>query len=319
VHIIVTGGAGFIGSNFISYLSKYHSSEIHKISVIDKITYAGKWRNIPAMQSGLVETFELDINEISKLSDLVEQADYIVNFAAESHVDRSIDSDKIFIESNILGVHSILRTILKVNPSIRFLQVSTDEVYGSINTGSWSEDSPLEPNSPYAASKASADLLVRSYFKTHGLDVVTTRCSNNYGPNQLTEKFIPKIITNALMGIQIPVYGSGQNIRDWIFVEDHCKAIYKCLVKGSAGDVYNISGNNEINNLDIVLRIRSIMDFDPSLLVFVPDRKGHDFRYSLTGEKIASELGFNPEVNFMQGLTNTIDWYESNTWFWENE
>lgn len=312
--LIVTGGAGFIGSNFIRYLLKQEYFEVSEIIVIDKLTYAGKRYNI--LNEKRISFIHSDICDVHNYEHALSDSDYFVNFAAETHVDRSIQSSEPFVYSNILGVQRILETIRLVNPGLRFLQVSTDEVYGSINFSSWSEENILEPNSPYSASKASSDLIVRAYHRTYQLNTVITRCSNNYGPAQDVEKFIPKVITNAIQNLKIPIYGDGQNIRDWLFVEDHCHAILKCLINGESGEIYNISGGHEMNNKSVVAAIQEIMNFDSSLVEFVPDRKGHDFRYSVSASKIEKKLGFFPNISFEHGLKMTIDWYLSNQNLW---
>jgi dTDP-glucose 4,6-dehydratase len=244
--------------------------------------------------------------------------DVIVNFAAESHVDRSIDSSKNFFETNLLGTHTLLDAA-KRNEVATFIQISTDEVYGSIKSGSWDEEQPLMPNSPYAASKASADLLARSFHQTYGMDIRITRCSNNYGPNQFPEKVIPLFITNLLTQKRIPLYGDGSNIRDWLHVSDHCRGINLVLQKGKPGEIYNIGGGREISNLELTCFILNAMNTEEKSIDRVKDRLGHDFRYSLNFEKISRELGYKPEISFEQGINETIDWYRRNEGWWQKQ
>jgi dTDP-glucose 4,6-dehydratase len=239
----------------------------------------------------------------------------VINFAAESHVDRSISDSSAFINTNIEGVRVLLEQCRKLN--IRFLQVSTDEVYGSISSGSWSEDSPLEPNSPYSASKASADLLVRSFNKTYGLDTIITRCSNNYGPNQFPEKVIPLFITNLIGGELVPIYGKGQNVRDWLHVTDHCRGIALALKKGKEGEIYNLGGGQELSNLDLTLKILDHFGFGTEKIRYVKDRMGHDMRYSVDWQKAREQLGYFPTVSFSDGLSETIRWYRDNPKWWK--
>jgi dTDP-glucose 4,6-dehydratase len=243
--------------------------------------------------------------------------DAVVNFAAESHVDRSIVGSHDFVRTNIVGVQVLLDAIRASGRNIRFLQVSTDEVYGSIASGSWTEDWPLLPNSPYSASKASGELLARSYQKTHALDVVVTRCSNNYGTHHFPEKLIPLFITNILEGKKVPVYGNGLNVRDWLHVDDHCRAVHLVLTKGKTGEIYNIGGGRELNNLEITELILDSMNVGQERIDFVADRKGHDFRYSVDWTKINRELGYEPLVSFEDGLADTISWYRSNEEWWK--
>jgi dTDP-glucose 4,6-dehydratase len=248
---------------------------------------------------------------------LISEVDAVINFAAESHVDRSIQSSAEFINTNVSGVQVLLDAIKASNRKIRFVQVSTDEVYGSISSGSWDENSPLLPNSPYSASKAGGELLARSYHRTHGLDVVITRCSNNYGTHHFPEKLIPLFITNLLDGKKVPVYGSGLNVRDWLHVDDHCEGIFRVLMSGKSGEVYNIGGGRELSNLEITRLILEAMNADDSAIEYVEDRKGHDFRYSINWSKIQRELGYEPVVKFEDGLKQTIDWYRDNREWWE--
>jgi dTDP-glucose 4,6-dehydratase len=247
----------------------------------------------------------------------IKDVDAVLNFAAESHVDRSINRADVFVSSNVSGVQVILDAIIASGRNIRFLQVSTDEVYGSITTGSWNEEWPLIPNSPYSATKAGGELLARAYHKTHGLDVVVTRCSNNYGPYHFPEKLIPLFITNLIEGRKVPIYGDGKNIRDWLHVDDHCRGIYAVLMNGLSGEVYNIGGGRELSNLEITNLILDAMGSDQSSIQYVEDRKGHDLRYSVDWSKINRELGYEPKIDFEDGLRDTIDWYIQNRAWWE--
>jgi dTDP-glucose 4,6-dehydratase len=248
---------------------------------------------------------------------MLEDVDAVINFAAESHVDRSISGASDFVQSNIVGVSTLLDAIKDSKRKIRLLQVSTDEVYGSIEFGSWSEDWPLQPNSPYSASKASGDLLARSYQRTHGVDVVITRCSNNYGTHHFPEKLIPRFITNLIEGKKVPVYGTGENVRDWLHVDDHCRGIYSVLMNGRSGEVYNIGGGRELTNNEITSTILEAMGADESSIEYVEDRKGHDLRYSVDWTKIKGELGYEPQVKFEDGLSETIQWYRDNEAWWK--
>lgn len=315
--ILVTGGCGFIGSNFIIYmLETYPDVEIVNI---DLLTYAGNLENLkPVEQSTRYRFVKGDITDRDIVRLLAsEKPDVIVNFAAESHVDRSIIDPSAFIKTNILGVQVLLDACREFGIS-RFVQISTDEVYGSLGPeGSFAETNPLEPNSPYSASKASADLLVHAYFKTFNLNVVITRCSNNYGPYQFPEKLIPLMITNALEDKDLPVYGDGLNVRDWIHVLDHCKAVNTVMRHGVAGQVYNIGGRCEYYNIDIVKLIVNKLGKSESLIKFVKDRPGHDRRYCMNADKLTSELGWGPEISFPDGIEQTINWYLENQSWWE--
>ena len=318
MRLLVTGGAGFIGSNFVRKCIDGTYEGISSVTVLDKLTYAGVKANLDSVKGN--NSFEFvkgDICDNSIVSSLLAENDAIVNFAAESHVDRSIESSAEFIRTNVNGVQVLLDAIRREGLNKRFIQVSTDEVYGSINHGSWKEESSLLPNSPYSASKAGGELLARSYFRTHSLDVVITRCSNNYGPYHFPEKLIPLFITNIIEGKNIPVYGRGNNIRDWLHVDDHCQGIYKVLMGGRSGEIYNIGGGHELSNLEISYLILSAMGADHSRIEFVEDRKGHDFRYSVNWTKIQNELNYEPNIGFEDGLRNTINWYLANANWWQ--
>ena len=318
MRLLVTGGAGFIGSNFVRRVLSAKTSDITSITVLDKLTYAGVLENLDPVSK--LENFKFiqgDICDFQLVTKLLEDVDAVVNFAAESHVDRSIDGAMDFVQTNIVGVQVLLDAIKNSNKKIRFVQVSTDEVYGSIASGSWTEDSPLLPNSPYSASKAGGELLARAYFKTHNLDVVITRCSNNYGPYHFPEKMIPLFITNLLEGKKVPLYGDGLNVRDWLHVDDHCNGILKVLLNGRSGEIYNIGGGSELNNLELTNIILKAMGTDSSSIEYVEDRKGHDLRYSVNHQKITNELGYQPQVDFSDGLAETIKWYKENRAWWE--
>jgi len=318
VHILVTGGAGFIGSNFVRRVSDKSLSGITSVSVLDKLTYAGVKESLSDLTDQIKYQFvQGDIGDYSSVSSLLNDVDAVLNFAAESHVDRSIGSAAEFVSTNTAGVQVLLDAIKASGRKIRFVQVSTDEVYGSIESGSWAENSPLLPNSPYSASKAGGELLARAYHRTHGLDVVITRCSNNYGTHHFPEKLIPLFITNLLEGKKVPVYGNGQHVRDWLHVDDHCRGIYAALMNGKSGEVYNIGGGRELTNLEITHLILEAMGADESSIEYVEDRKGHDLRYSVDWTKINRELGYVPQVKFEDGLRDTIEWYRNNRAWWE--
>lgn len=317
--ILVTGGAGFIGSNFIHYLLREHP-DWHIVN-LDKLTYAGNLENLSDVQDDPRYTFvHGDVADRELVNSLFEQEkfDLVAHLAAESHVDRSILDASPFIETNVKGTQVLLEAAKQYGVQ-KFLQVSTDEVYGSLGPDdpAFTEENPLKPNSPYSASKASADLLARAYFVTFGVPVVITRCSNNYGPYQHPEKFIPTIILNALADQPIPVYGDGLNVRDWIHVEDHCRALDLALKKGEPGQVYNIGANNEHTNLDIVRAILKIMEKSETLITFVQDRPGHDWRYAINQAKLTAELGWRPQVHFTVGLQDLIGWYIAHRPWWE--
>lgn len=315
MRILVTGGAGFIGSNYVRRIADGSLDGISKITVLDKLTYAGTLTNLSDVSASAYEFIEGDICDAELVGKLVLQNDLVVNFAAESHVDRSINGAKDFVVTNVLGTQALLDSVRKSDVKT-YLQVSTDEVYGSIEDGSWPETDPLQPNSPYAASKASADLICRSYFKTHGTDIRVTRCSNNYGRNQYPEKVIPLFVTNLIDNRKVPVYGSGLNVRDWLHVDDHCRGIHLALTKGKAGEIYNIGGGTELNNLELTDRILEIMGKGQDSIEYVEDRKGHDIRYSVDITKISNELGYAPQVDWEVGLKETINWYQEHQAWW---
>lgn len=312
MNILVTGGAGFIGSNFIIYmLDKYPS---YKITNLDLLTYAGNLENLQKVEQNPNYSFvKGDIADRHLVNKILEQGiDTIINFAAESHVDRSISDPDIFVKTNVVGTQVLLEAA-KQHQIQKYVQVSTDEVYGSLGeTGLFTEHTPLAPNSPYSASKAGADMLVRAYHETFGLNVNITRCSNNYGPYQFPEKLIPLMISYALNNKSLPIYGDGLNIRDWLYVEDHCSAIDLVLHKGVDGEVYNIGGNNERTNIDIVKTILHELGKPESLITFVQDRLGHDRRYGIDATKIINELGWKPKHQFETGIKETIQWYLNN-------
>jgi dTDP-glucose 4,6-dehydratase len=316
--ILVTGAAGFIGSNFVRMVATGHLQGISGITVLDKLTYAGIKENLKLAENfPSFQFIEGDICDPIQVSQLISDVDAVVNFAAESHVDRSISGAADFVQTNIVGVQVLLDAIKSSGQKIRFLQVSTDEVYGSIEEGSWTEEWPLLPNSPYSASKASGELLARSYSRTHGMDVVITRCSNNYGSHHFPEKLIPLFITNLIEGKKVPVYGTGENVRDWLHVDDHCRGIYSVLMNGRSGEVYNIGGGRELTNNEITSLILEAMGADESSIEYVEDRKGHDLRYSVDWSKINRELGYKPQVKFENGLRETIQWYRDNEAWWK--
>ncbi len=317
MRLLVTGGAGFIGSNFIRRIADGTFPGISSLIVLDKLTYAGLRSNLTLAEGFAGYRFvEGDICDSNIVEPLIDEVDAVVNFAAESHVDKSISGSSDFVQTNIVGVQVLLDAIKNSGRKIRFLQVSTDEVYGSIKTGSWTEDSPLLPNSPYSASKASGELLARAYHRTHGLDVLISRCSNNYGPNHFPEKLVPLFITNLIDSKKVPVYGDGKNVRDWLHVDDHCQGIFKVLQNGKSGEAYNIGGGQELSNLEITDLILKSMGANSDSIEYVEDRKGHDFRYSVNCEKAKRELGYEPKIDFKIGLIETINWYKNNEQWW---
>ena len=314
--ILVTGGMGFIGSNFIRHILNLNKD--YKVINLDKLTYAGNPENLNEIDKKFPQNYtfyKVDICDFETVNDIVakERVNFIVNFAAESHVDRSIDNPSIFSNTNIIGTQTLLNVARK-NKIMKFLQISTDEVYGSLgfNDPAFSESTRLSPNSPYSASKASADLLVNSYYKTFDLPVNITRCSNNYGPYQFPEKLIPLMINNALNDKELPIYGKGLNVRDWIHVEDHCSAILKVLLEGTIGEIYNIGGDSEFSNIDLVKQLLKILEKPEYLIKFVKDRPGHDLRYAINHIKITEELNWRPKIKFEDGLLMTVQWYLNN-------
>ncbi|MED0676153.1 dTDP-D-glucose-4,6-dehydratase RmlB [Aneurinibacillus thermoaerophilus] len=315
--VLVTGGAGFIGSNFVNYM--VHKYPNYTFVNVDALTYAGNLENLKPVENAPNYTFvKADITDREKMEKLVaDGVDVIVNFAAESHVDRSITEPDTFVKTNIMGTQILLDIARKCNIN-KYVQISTDEVYGTLGeTGYFTEETPLAPNSPYSASKASADLLVRAYHETYGLPVNITRCSNNYGPYHFPEKLIPLMIINALHDKELPVYGDGLNIRDWLYVEDHCAAIDLVIHKGKDGEVYNVGGNNERTNIEIVKRILKELGKSENLIRFVKDRPGHDRRYAIDATKLKTELGWQPKYDFETGIVKTIQWYLDNRDWWE--
>jgi dTDP-glucose 4,6-dehydratase len=314
--LLVTGGAGFIGSNFVR--KNINNPDFESITVLDSLTYAGNLKNLSdVMNSNKFIFIQGDICDLEIVSGVTKGIDVIINFAAESHVDRSIINPSQFLKTNVFGTQNLLQAAL-INKVGRFIQISTDEVYGSIKEGSWTEDWPLSPNSPYSASKASADLLVLSYYKTFGLNVSITRCSNNYGPYQFPEKIIPLFVTNLLKNKKLPVYGNGKNIRDWIHVDDHCAGIEKTVRLGQPGEIYNFGGGNEITNIELANKILDCFHLSSDEIEYVQDRKGHDLRYSVSFDKALNKLGWKPTKDFTDGLLETIEWYKSNAKWWEN-
>lgn len=319
MNILVTGGMGFIGSNFVSYMLEKYTD--YKIVNLDLLTYAANMENLKSLEKNRRHTFiKGDIGNKELVDYIIKshQINVIVNFAAESHVDRSISDPGIFVKTNVLGTQSLLDAA-KDNNIQKFVQVSTDEVYGSLGeVGFFTEETPLAPNSPYSASKAGADMLVHAYYETFGLPINITRCSNNYGPYQFPEKLIPLMVTNAIEGKKLPIYGDGKNIRDWLHVTDHCSAIDLVLHNGKLGEVYNIGGHNERTNNEIVQLIVENLGVSLSLITYVNDRLGHDRRYGIDPRKIQKELGWTPKYTFDTGIVETIDWYINNKEWWGN-
>ncbi|MGV8913427.1 MAG: dTDP-glucose 4,6-dehydratase [Rhodoglobus sp.] len=317
--LLVTGGAGFIGSNFVrrTIEDTYPGLEGADVVVLDALTYSGNLENLAPVADSPRYTFvEGDIRDAELLDRLLGDIDAIVHFAAESHVDRSVRDASAFVETNVLGTQRLLDAALRAKTP-RFVHVSTDEVYGSIAEGSWDEQRPLEPNSPYSASKAGSDLLARSYFRTHGLNVSITRCSNNYGPFHFPEKLIPLFVTNLIDGKHVPLYGEGNNIRDWLHVDDHCRGIALVVTGGRAGEIYNIGGGTELTNLELTQMLLDHTGTDWSSVDRVEDRLGHDLRYSVDISKISAELGYAPQVPFETGLAEVVQWYRDNREWWE--
>ena len=317
--ILVTGGCGFIGSNFVRYLLKNHPD--YTVINVDKLTYAGNLENLSGLSNAPRYHFiRADITDAPQMEELIAKGvNTIVNFAAESHVDRSIEDPQAFMKTNVFGTFVLLEAVRKVFPKqrIRFLHISTDEVYGSLGeSGAFTEETPLAPNSPYSASKAAADMMVRAYCNTYGLAGLITRCSNNYGPYQFPEKLIPLMISNAVEDKEVPVYGDGLNVRDWIYVEDHCRALDQVLHQGQEGEVYNVGGRSERTNLSVVQTVLDHLGKSHSLIRFVKDRPGHDRRYAIDFSKIERDLKWRPQVSFEEGIRLTVEWYQEHRPWW---
>ncbi|MFF9604076.1 dTDP-glucose 4,6-dehydratase [Streptomyces sp. NPDC014684] len=315
MNLLVTGAAGFIGSHYVRGLLADDSPDAPSVTVLDRLTYAGSRANLPSGHPRL-DFVHGDICDAALVDKLMAGADQVVHFAAESHVDRSIDGAGEFVRTNVVGTQTLLDAALRHGVGT-FVHVSTDEVYGSIESGSWPEEHPLAPNSPYSASKASSDLLALAQHRTHGLDVRVTRCSNNYGPRQFPEKVIPLFVTNLLDGLDVPLYGDGRNVRDWLHVEDHCHGIELVRIKGRPGEVYNIGGGTELSNKELTGLLLEACGAGWDRVERVPDRKGHDLRYSVDWSKARDELGYRPRHDFAAGLAATVAWYRDNRSWWE--
>jgi dTDP-glucose 4,6-dehydratase len=314
VKLLVTGGAGFIGSNFVRHFLAEHPAD--SVIVLDKLTYAGRMESLQDLMTyERMDFVQGDIADPEAVRDALAGCDALINFAAESHVDRSIDEPGHFIQTEVYGTYVLLEAARDAGIG-RYVQVSTDEVYGSIEEGSFTEQSPLDPSSPYSASKAAGDLLVSAYCHTYGMDAIVCRASNNYGPYQYPEKLIPLCVLNALHGDPLPVYGDGMQVRNWLHVSDHCRGLDVVLRGGKAGETYNIGGPDELPNMDVVRTILQLTGRDESLIQYVKDRLGHDRRYSLSSDKTAA-LGWTAQVGFVEGITSTVDWYRDNAWWWE--
>jgi dTDP-glucose 4,6-dehydratase len=319
MRVLVTGGAGFIGSHYVRQVltGAYPALADAEVVVLDKLTYAGNLANLePVANSPRLRFVRGDICDPSIVTEVMAGVELVLHFAAESHVDRSIAGSADFVLTNVLGTHTLLQAALDARVG-KFVHVSTDEVYGSIEHGSWPETHPLEPNSPYAAAKASSDLLARAYHRTHGLPVCITRCSNNYGPYQFPEKVIPLFVTNLMDGRKVPLYGDGLNMRDWLHVDDHCWGLQLVAERGRPGEIYNIGGGTELTNRELTSRLLEALGADESMVQPVIDRKAHDRRYSVDITKISEELGYQPRISFADGLASTIRWYQENRAWWE--
>ncbi|MFD3976292.1 dTDP-glucose 4,6-dehydratase [Streptomyces cyaneofuscatus] len=317
MRILVTGGAGFIGSHYVRSLLEglYPDCADARVTVVDKLSYAGNRDNLPARHPRLAFV-EADICDLPRMLEVLPGHDAVVHFAAESHVDRSVESAAEFVRTNVGGTQTLLDACLETGVE-RLVHVSTDEVYGSISHGSWTEEWPLAPNSPYAATKAASDLVARSHWRTHGLDLSITRCSNNYGPYQHPEKLIPLFVTRLLEGRQVPLYGDGRNVREWLHVDDHCRAVHLVLTRGRAGEIYNVGGGDERSNVQITEEVLRLCGADWSAVRHVADRKGHDLRYALDDSKIREHLGYAPQVPFASGLADTVTWYRDHPNWWK--
>ena len=315
--ILVTGGLGFIGSNFIRFVFDKFKEKVEILNLDAGLVGSNKKNLIDIEKSKNYKLILGNINNKKLLEDIIPIVDGVINFAAESHVDRSIFDSKPFLESNIMGVYSILDVIKEKKPDCRFLQVSTDEVFGSLENELADESYPYRPSNPYSASKASAELIIESYRKTYGIHTIVTRCTNNYGPYQFPEKVIPKTIIRAKKNMKIPVYGSGKNIRDWIFVKDHCDAVMKVFENGNTGESYNISSSNEITNIELIEKILEYMGKSSDLIYYVEDRPGHDFRYGINSSKIRNEMNWKPTYSFEEGLQYTVEWYLNHEEWWK--
>jgi dTDP-glucose 4,6-dehydratase len=319
MRLLVTGGAGFIGSHYVRSVltGAWGGEEPERVMVLDKLTYAGNLANLePVIDDARLHFVEGDITDRPIVDRVMAKADAVVHFAAESHVDRSIMGAAEFVMTNVVGTQTLLDSALR-HDIAKFVHVSTDEVYGSIDEGSWDEDAPLQPNSPYSASKASSDLFARAYHRTHELPVCITRCSNNYGPYQFPEKLIPLFVTNLIDGALVPLYGDGANVRDWLHVDDHCRAIHLVLERGRPGEVYNVGGGTELSNKELTGLLLEATGTDWDRVRPVPDRPGHDKRYSVDITKISTELGYRAQVPFEQGLAETVEWYRTHRSWWE--
>ena len=319
MNVLVTGGAGFIGSQFVRLLLNGESGfeNVKKVTVVDSLTYSGNLNNLSSVSQD--SRLKVEVNTINNpefLKEFFVGQDYVFNFAAESHVDRSITDAGSFMDTNIIGSYNVFNSSL-ITAVSRVIHISTDEVYGSLVEGSASEDLILKPNSPYAASKAASDLIARSFYQTHKLPIIVTRCSNNYGPYQNPEKLIPLAITNLLLGKKVPIYGTGKNVREWIHVKDHCRAIAYIALHGKVGEIYNIGGRNSAQNITLINKLLEIIGLDSSCVEYVEDRKGHDLRYALNDSKLLS-LGFKELIDFEEGLKQTVQWYEANQDWWRD-